>query len=1078
MAKSIGTIFVELSLDDKVYKQRLSDTLTSTQTTAKGIETSWRALGVKNDQTYDAQRRAYENAMTLIKNSTTSTAQDIIRAEQAKSEKIKQLNEQQFGKQTSLLETLKSNWIATAAVVGAAYVAAQKAWNVAEQASRYEQSREAFHSMATSMGKDATVEFEKIRKASGGLIDDQALTEAANKALSLGIPIEKIGDLMLIARAKSRDMGTTAQQAFTDIATGVGRASPLILDNLGLVMKVGAANDAMAASLGKTVAELTDQEKKTAILNATLAAGKEALARYDLEQKTTAENMQAMKATAANLELLMGQGIIRAVSGAVGAFQSLSAASMTVSSGIWKMIEAKERLAAFATFGEAERQHMELAKQASQNAAADFKSSLEYAGKAQNNFALMTASVDSLAAATKKSGTTAVQAGKDYTGASEKAKERAIIAANAAKEEAATVKKAETEKAADAKKTGDLIIQMYEDEEKKADSYYDKVADWQEDQVEKKAKGAEKELKDIVKMYEDEEKEADDYYEKIAKWQGDQVKTAKEAADKRGEYEREVYKDLRGYANEYFAAEATLIQQQGEKYKAAGVDEVAVATWVAQQLADLNLKKLRSSDDFVDGVKAGLIEMKNDTLTFGQAGYEAIRTMAESSKTALSDILFQGLKTGTVDAKAVWETFTDSMLGKFTDTLSKMIVDAAAKDILMMFQAEWTADSSSILGIINKGLGIFDYFFGGGSGADIESGFDTGDYYAKGGRYPADRPFWVGEEGPELIFPNGTSGQVLSHPQSVSYASRNSIPGYAGGTGPNAAQIEAYYALQALGGFGWSGLNTADIFTPNNPGGIWIDEDGVVHDTRHGSGGWFNEFMKMAVPLTIAAVGGYYTAGAMGSAAFGGAFSGGALATMKGQDADRIAVSAIMAYYAGTAGEYANLNLGGLRFAGGSTAAAGEGTWSSVGVSDLPALVAEMGWNWAVGYAKDRLITMALKYAFGSLFGSDPSAKFSFAGIDSDMGWLSALMGDVAPKSDTFAFSARDGLDYVPYDNFPILAHKGERVQTAEEAKNSRRGTINLNVVINGSRLSPDQMAKQIVRPLRREISRIDARVN
>lgn len=32
----------------------------------------------------------------------------------------------------------------------------------------------------------------------------------------------------------------------------------------------------------------------------------------------------------------------------------------------------------------------------------------------------------------------------------------------------------------------------------------------------------------------------------------------------------------------------------------------------------------------------------------------------------------------------------------------------------------------------------------------------------------------------------------------------------------------------------------------------------------------------------------------------------------------------------------------------------------------------------------------------------------------------------------------RDGLDYVPYDNYPALLHRGERVQTAEEARSSR----------------------------------------
>ena len=197
--------------------------------------------------------------------------------------------------------------IKTIASIGAAYLAVNKAWDYADQAAKYEQSRQAFNSMAEGMGADAEKVFERVRKLSGGLIDDNALIESMNKAISLGIPIEKLGDLMLIARAKSRDMGITTTQAFNDIATGIGRGSPLILDNLGLVMKVGTANEQMAASLGKTANELTDKEKKMAILNATLDAGKEALSRHNLEVLTDKERMDSLGASAANLGIELGK---------------------------------------------------------------------------------------------------------------------------------------------------------------------------------------------------------------------------------------------------------------------------------------------------------------------------------------------------------------------------------------------------------------------------------------------------------------------------------------------------------------------------------------------------------------------------------------------------------------------------------------------------------------------------------------------------------------------------------------------------------------------------------------------------
>ena len=72
--------------------------------------------------------------------------------------------------------------------------------------------------------------------------------------------------------------------------------------------------------------------------------------------------------------------------------------------------------------------------------------------------------------------------------------------------------------------------------------------------------------------------------------------------------------------------------------------------------------------------------------------------------------------------------------------------------------------------------------------------------------------------------------------------------------------------------------------------------------------------------------------------------------------------------------------------------------------------------------------------------------QFSYEGF-SDSGLfdsIKGLLGGIAPKQTPFAFHARNGLEYVPYDGFPIIAHKGERVQTATEATEWRSGNSRL----------------------------------
>ena len=119
-----------------------------------------------------------------------------------------------------------------------------------------------------------------LDRVAEGQIAQADLIAASSQAILLGIPADKIAELLEVAAASSVATGTTITAAFNDIAVGIGRASPMILDNLGLVVKLGPTYAAAAAALGKTAEELTPVEQKMALLNSVLEVGQERVERF------------------------------------------------------------------------------------------------------------------------------------------------------------------------------------------------------------------------------------------------------------------------------------------------------------------------------------------------------------------------------------------------------------------------------------------------------------------------------------------------------------------------------------------------------------------------------------------------------------------------------------------------------------------------------------------------------------------------------------------------------------------------------------------------------------------------------
>jgi hypothetical protein len=163
------------------------------------------------------------------------------------------------------------------------------------------------------------------RSSTKGLIRDLDLMQAANKGILLGLPITaaSMAKLSETAVVLGKAMGQGPTKSFDDLITALGRSSPMILDNLGLNVKVGEANEKYAKSLGKTAEQLTEAEMKMAFYNAAMDAASEKVEALGGVQLTMLDHVTRLKVRFENFTDALGVAV--ATSPAVNAvFESLA----------------------------------------------------------------------------------------------------------------------------------------------------------------------------------------------------------------------------------------------------------------------------------------------------------------------------------------------------------------------------------------------------------------------------------------------------------------------------------------------------------------------------------------------------------------------------------------------------------------------------------------------------------------------------------------------------------------------------------------------------------------------------------
>lgn len=150
----------------------------------------------------------------------------LLRIKQLGAEKLDQVNSKIKGLKDSTVNLAKKYSallgpaaLATAAI-GAIGAAAAK---LALSASEFKSVEASFKNMANSQGEDADMMLQKMRQLSAGTVDDLELMKQANQAMLLGLPVDKFGDMLKIARSSAKATGQSMEFMLQSIVTGLGR---------------------------------------------------------------------------------------------------------------------------------------------------------------------------------------------------------------------------------------------------------------------------------------------------------------------------------------------------------------------------------------------------------------------------------------------------------------------------------------------------------------------------------------------------------------------------------------------------------------------------------------------------------------------------------------------------------------------------------------------------------------------------------------------------------------------------------------------------------------------------------------
>ena len=199
-----------------------------------------------------------------------------------------------------------------------------------QESAKFDSMRDSYNKMAAEFGATGQQLLSAMNVATQGMAKDSELISNSMTAMML-ISKEAMGDVTKtipmfakIATAASRALGTSVEYMFGSIARGVGRASPKILDNLGMIIKLTDVYDTYAKKLGITRKELSTVEKQTALVNEVLRQGDSYVENLGISTGGLATVQKQLATNMANFRDVVGQAVMPMVQALQGLYSNLA----------------------------------------------------------------------------------------------------------------------------------------------------------------------------------------------------------------------------------------------------------------------------------------------------------------------------------------------------------------------------------------------------------------------------------------------------------------------------------------------------------------------------------------------------------------------------------------------------------------------------------------------------------------------------------------------------------------------------------------------------------------------------------